>query len=81
MKFDVYVIDEDGDPVRFKSVGVSFKNFFRGTDIQHTDEDGHATFDWEGVDPGTCTIYVEREECGEYYIEDGDGYTVTYSGD
>lgn len=76
MTFDVYVVDEEDRPVIGKKVHVSFTSFFRGWLEEVTDNDGHATFDDDNVEPGEATITVNSESHGPYQIDDGDSFTI-----
>jgi hypothetical protein len=76
MTFDVFVVDDDGDPVAGVRVRVQFTSILRGYIEAYADDDGHAEFD-EDVNPGEAMIYVRGESFGPYNIDDGDGYTVT----
>jgi hypothetical protein len=74
IQFNVYVVDEDGNPVVGKRVTVHW-SIWRGHLEEFTDDSGHAWFDSPG-EAGTGTIYVNGENQGEHWIEDGDGFTV-----
>jgi len=75
MQFSIQVLDEDGDAVVGKRVGVMFTSIFRGGLEAFTDDDGLAVFDYD-VDPGEIDIYVNGEKQATHYVEDGDGFTV-----
>ncbi len=76
MCFDVYVVDEDDNPIEGKRVRVTFTSLLRGWLEEFTDDEGHAEFDYENVEPGEAWITVSDESHGPYYIEDGSGFTI-----
>lgn len=76
MRFTVYVVDDDGRPIKGKRVHVLFTSFFRGWLEEFTDDEGHAVFDYDNVAPGEATITVSDETHGPYSVDDGDSFTI-----
>ncbi len=76
MRFTVYVVDEDERPVAGKKVHVSFSGLLRGWLEEFADDDGHAVFDYDNVEPGEATITVSGETHGPYSVDDGDSFTI-----
>lgn len=75
---DVYVVDEDGEPVGGTEVTIIIDGLFSGGSLEaYTDDEGHAEFetadDYE--DSRTLKIYVRGQDFGPYYISGG-AYTV-----
>ena len=74
----VQVVDDDGEPVKGAKVAVSFGS--GASSSRRTDSDGNADFHIlrsARVGSGaTATIYVEGDEVGDEYVEDGDSVTV-----
>lgn len=77
-QLDVYVVDDDGDPVDGVQVTIVINGFWKGGSLEEfTDADGHAEFetaddydDWRKL-----RIKVRGQSFGPYSI-DGGAYTV-----
>jgi hypothetical protein len=74
IQFSVYVVDKEGEPVVGMQVTIHW-SVWRGQLEEYTDDTGHAWFDSPG-DAGDGTIYINGENQGEHYIDDGDAFTV-----
>lgn len=88
--FDVYVIDNDGDPISGERVQIhSYGHFFgltgqsSGLTEESTDDSGHAAFEIEGLSRRTAyiEIWVDGECFGPYYNVDGGAFTINLGND
>lgn len=84
-EIDIYVIDEEGDPVESEEVTV-FWGSFGGHESDYTDDDGHVRFTpprhtFSGSFYSDVTIYVRSEKFEYDSVECGNGYTITLSND
>jgi hypothetical protein len=77
---DVYVVDEENEPVASELVKVRLTqslHFGEGFAEAYTDSDGHAEIDVDDDNlPDSIEIFVRGESQGEQPFEDGAGFTV-----
>ena len=78
--FDVYVLDENDEPVASELVKVHLSHplhFGSGFLEEFTDGEGHAEFDVDDDNiPDKVEIFVRGDSQGEYEFSDGAGFTV-----
>lgn len=73
--YSIRVVDEDGDPVEGIEVAV---HYAWTHSKERTDEDGWAQFEVDVTGNGIrATVYVDGENMGEPWLEDGD--TLSYT--
>lgn len=75
---DVYVRDDDGDPIEGTEVTIVIDGILSGGSLEaYTDDGGHAEFETAGdyEDSRKLKIYVRGQSFGPYYISGG-AYTV-----
>lgn len=74
--FEVRVVNNDQEPLRGVRVKLEFTSITRGMSAEeYTDSDGVAYF--SNYDEGEIRVYVDHDNCGTHYYEDGEQITIT----
>jgi hypothetical protein len=79
LNVDIYVLDNNDDPVIGASVKIDIEGIWKGGTLEaFTDDDGHAEFETaEDYESGReVMIYVRGESFGPYDLTEG-AFTVT----
>jgi hypothetical protein len=76
MAFSVRIVDDGGDGIPHVCVRLEFTPIDRGmSDEEYTDDDGYAEF--KGYEEGDVNVYVDGDNYGQYYYEEGESITLT----
>lgn len=80
MAFDVYVVNENGDPKEGVKVGIFPPLISLSTwQEEYTNENGHAEFN-DDFDH-EVEVFLDGKSYGRYHYKDGAGITLTYTYD